>query len=196
MSTDYNYKPKKSKDDFGWYGLKRLPHLDADETVQFVTFRLADSIPLEMFDRWRTEASSEAAFRKRVEKYLDGGRGECILQIREVATVVRDSLLFFDGKRYRLIAWVIMPNHVHLLLDPMPSEHLPDIMHSIKSFTANKINKLLGRRGQVWQHESFDRYIRDARHFAATLRYIEQNPVRAALCSQDSDWEFGSAFVR
>jgi putative transposase len=110
--------------------------------------------------------------------------------------VVRESIFFYAGSRYRLIAWIIMPNHVHVLMSVFTGQHLPYIMHSIKSFTANRINKILCRSGQLWQHESFDRYIRDLRHRAATVKYIENNPVKARLCARASDWEFSSAYGR
>ena len=196
MPPDYSYEPKTSKDGYGWYGRKRLPHLDADEFEQFVTFRLADSIPRSALDSFQERSRSEAAFRRRVEKFLDDGHGDCVLRQFEIAKIVRDSIVFHAGKRYRLIAWVIMPNHVHMLLAPFCGEHLPSIMHSIKSFTASRINKELGRSGQLWQHESFDRYIRNLRHHAATVTYIENNPVKAGLCSSPEGWEFSSAYGR
>jgi REP element-mobilizing transposase RayT len=115
---------------------------------------------------------------------------------KEVATIVRDSLVFYDGKKYELNSWVIMPNHGHVLLTPMENEHLPDILHSIKSYTALKANRFLGRKGQFWQHESFDRYIRDQNHYSAVIRYIENNPVKAGLCSRPEEWQFGSAYER
>jgi REP element-mobilizing transposase RayT len=196
MPVEYDYKPKESKDDFGWYGRKRLPHLDAESFEQFITFRLADSLPRPVLDSFREKSTSDFAFRRRVERYLDAGHGQCVLKHHEIASVVRESIFFYAGSRYGLIAWVIMPNHVHMLLAVMAGEHLPNIMHSIKSFTANRINKLLDRSGQLWQHESFDRYIRDSRHHAATVKYIENNPVKARLCLKASEWEFSSAYGR
>jgi len=93
-------------------------------------------MPQELLDKWRLEARSDAAFRSRIEKFLDSGAGSCWLRLEQIAIIVRDALLFHDGKKYRLIAWVIMPNHVHLLLQPFEGRHLPEILHSIKSFTA------------------------------------------------------------
>jgi len=84
-----------------------------------------------------------------------------------------------------------MPNHVHALLKPF--EELGAIEHSIKSFTANEINKLLKRSGSLWQTEVYDRYIRDFEHFETTVAYIEDNPVKGRLCRKASDWRFGSA---
>ena len=190
---DFNFKPKTSRDDFGWHERGYIPHLDGEEFMQFVTFRLADSMPPEVLNRWRLEAKSDAAFRKKVEQYLDAGYGECHLRKPEIAAIVRDALLFHADSKYRLDAWVTMPNHGHILLATFPGVHLPDVMHSIKSFTAHEANKILNRIGQFWQPESFDRYIRSARHYAAVVRYIENNPVKAGLCATPEEWPFSSA---
>ncbi len=194
--TDYNFKPKKTPDDFGWHDRGYLPHFDAGPLPQFVTFRLADSMPRELLDKWRAEAKTDAEFRKRIEGYLDSGYGECWLGDPRVGKMVEDALLFHQDSKYRLKAWVVMPNHGHVLLTPLEGVHLPDIMHSIKSYTANEANKILGRSGQFWQIESFDRYIRNLKHFVSTVRYIENNPVKAGLCAKPADWPFSSARIR
>jgi REP element-mobilizing transposase RayT len=192
--TDHNFKPKLSRDDFGWYNKRRLPHLDADVYSQFVTFRLSDSMPEEVLERWRKEGMGDAAFRKRIEHYLDAGYGECWLDRPDVAKIVREALYFHHNKNYFLDSWVLMPNHAHILFTPLAGVHLPVLMHSIKSYSAQMANKILGRQGQFWQHESFDRYIRDTRHFAAVRRYIEHNPVKAGLCKRPEEWRFSSAY--
>jgi REP element-mobilizing transposase RayT len=111
-----------------------------------------------------------------------------------VAKVVRDALLFHDRKKYDMTAWVIMPNHIHFLVTPCADVEIREIAHSIKSYTAHKANQLLGREGQFWQHEPFDRYIRDFRHYVHVIRYIERNPVKARLCEKAGDWRFSSAW--
>jgi len=185
-----------------WHSRGYLPHFDGGEIPQFITFRLADSMPQELLDRWRKELSSEqeinvdAALRKRIELYLDQGYGECHLRDSRIAESVQNSFLFFDGTRYRLTAWVIMPNHAHLLMTPCAGFELSDILHSLKSYTANEANKLLNRGGQFWQPESYDRWIRDAEHFARVIAYIENNPVKARLCEMPEDWPFSSAWFR
>ena len=194
--TDYNFRPKRSRDDFGWYDKRRLPHLDADIFSQFITFRLCDSLPQQLLKNWQDENIEDAAFRKRVERYLDLGHGECWLGRQEIAEIVRGTLYFHHNKKYVLDSWVLMPNHGHILVTPIPGVHLPDIMHSIKSYSAQMANKLLGRKGQFWQHESFDRYIRSQKHFEAVRRYIEQNPVKAGLCKKPNEWRFSSAYER
>ena len=177
-----------------------LPHVDAGGSTQFITFRLADSMPQHLLDKWRAELATgeitDADLRKRIEYSLDSGYGSCALSDRRVANTLRETLLKWNGKRYRLIAWVIMPNHVHLLIETMEEYPLSDVMHSIKSYTAHQANRILERKGRFWSVESFDRYIRDARHFRNTVGYIENNSVKAGLCGRAEDWEFGSAFGR
>ena len=141
--------------------------------------------------------NSEDIERKKLilaEKYLDQGYGQCFFRHRDVAEIVRDSLLKFDRERYNLFAWVIMPNHVHTLLRPQPGFSLAQIAHSFNSYTALKANRVLNREGPFWMREPFDRYIRDADHFNRTVRYIENNPVKAGLCVRPEDWEFSSAW--
>ena len=132
--------------------------------------------------------------RRRIEKYLDKGYGECHLKKRPIAEIVRDSLFFNDGKTYSLKSWVIMPNHIHVLLRQSEGVELAEITQAFKSYTAHMANKFLGRRGEFWQAEVFDRYIRDDRHYTNVINYIESNPVKAKLCDNKEDWEFGSAW--
>lgn len=134
--------------------------------------------------------------RKRIERYLDQSYGNCALRNRTVAEIVQNSLLHFDGERYRLSAWVIMPNHVHLLLTPHDGWSLSRIVKDLKSFTSREANKVVGRRGHFWMEDYFDRYVRDAKHFASAIAYIENNPVKAGLCAKPEDWAFSSARFR
>jgi len=194
--TDYNFKPKRSRDEFGWYNLDNLPHFDGPEHPQFVTFRLFDSLPAAVAEKLRKEAIDDPAYRKKIEKYLDSGFGQCWLRRARIAGIVREAIKFNDENTHDLYSWVIMPNHAHILLSPRPGIHMPDILHSIKSYSTQMANRALGRRGQFWQHESFDRYIRDRRHFVAVVRYIEMNPVKAGLCSSPDEWEFSTAYER
>ncbi|HVQ39501.1 MAG TPA: transposase [Pyrinomonadaceae bacterium] len=159
-------------------------------------------MPQQLLDRWRLELAKEqnvdidAALRKRIELYLDQGYGECLLRDPRTAESVQNSFLFFDGDRYQLTAWVVMPNHTHLLLTPCAGHELSTILHSLKSDTANEANKIARRSGQFWQPETFDRYIRDARHFQNVIAYIENNPVKAHLCRKAEDWPYSSAWFR
>jgi putative DNA methylase len=176
-----------------------LPHWEAGETPQFITFRTADSLPKSLLEQWQAELAhlpmdqQTLERRQRIEAALDQGRGACVLARAELATIVQEALQHFDGSRYRLHAWVIMPNHVHVLITPLAGHSLSDIVHSWKSFTAKRINKHLGTTGPFWQEEYFDRMIRDESHFAAVMDYIANNPVKAGLCAKPDDWTFSSA---
>jgi len=133
---------------------------------------------------------------RRIERYLDQGHGQAFLKVGEVARMVQDSLLKFDGIRYRLFAWVVMPNHVHTLMSRFDENELRNILHSIKSYTAHEANKILGRVGQFWIEDYFDRFMRNQRHFERTVRYIENNPVKAGLCREPGDWPYSSAWFK
>jgi REP element-mobilizing transposase RayT len=176
-----------------WHSRGYLPHFDGAEITQFVTFRLANSLPQLMLDSWRSQLKDDAAanfdpaLRRRIELYL---------KHPGVAELVQQSLLFFDCERYCLSAWVVMPNHVHALMTPLPGHELSSILQSLKSYTANEANKMLRHHGKFWQQESFDRYIRDSKHFASVVRYIEDNPVKARLCRRPEDWPCSSAWFR
>ncbi|MBX3290297.1 MAG: transposase [Acidobacteria bacterium] len=187
----------------GWYTRGYLPHFDAGPfRTQFITFRLFDSLPQNVLRRIKQELElrkPENISRETfilAERYLDKGYGACFLKRLDVATMVRDALLKYHLERYRLDAWVIMPNHAHLLLRPLEGHMYEKIMHSIKSYTASEANKLLGRKGAFWMREAFDRYIRDDEHYRRVVRYIENNPVKAGLCGLPEEWEFSSAMER
>jgi len=109
--------------------------------------------------------------------------------------MVQENLIHFDGIKYKLHAWVVMPNHVHYLATPGAGYSLSEIVHSCKSFTAHEANRILDRKGRFWFPEPFDRYIRNHDHFEKTIRYIESNPVKAGLCEKVSDWRFSSAYI-
>jgi REP element-mobilizing transposase RayT len=193
---------RKSEATNGWHSRGYLPHFDGEEVTQFITFRLSDSMPQDILTKWRAELTEEAnididaALRRRVETYLDQGYGQCYLGHSAIAELVQNSLLFFDSERYNLSAWVVMPNHVHALLTPLAGQQLSRILHSLKSYTANEANKILSTGGKFWQPESFDRYIRNSKHFEGVVRYIKNNPVKARLCARPQDWPYSSAHFR
>lgn len=110
-----------------------------------------------------------------------------------IAQLIEEALLHFDGQRYHLLAWVVMPNHVHVLIETLAGHPLAEVEHSWKSFTAKEANVILGRRGTFWQAESFDRVIRNEQHLANAIQYIHNNPVKAGLVSQAEDWLYSSA---
>jgi hypothetical protein len=147
---------------------RNLPHWYQDGTAYFATFRLADSIPQSKLKQWHTEreewktANPEPLsddqlreyaerFPDRFQKWLDAGRGACVLENLECGRIVANAMHFFDGQRYHLDAWVVMPNHVHVIFQAMPPYTPKEILHSWKSYSANKINELLEQSGRLWQ---------------------------------------------
>jgi putative DNA methylase len=189
----------KSKAREGWFSRGYFPHFDGVGVTQHVTFHLFDSLPQSVLARWQVELQllkeKEVAneWRKRVQDFLDSGYGSCLLGRPGLATIVENALLFFDGRRYSLHAWCVMPNHVHTLFTPAPEFKMSEIVHSWKSFTAHECNKVLNRSGRLWAREPFDRYIRNVRHYKNALQYIENNPVNAGLCQKAENWEWSSA---
>ena len=198
VMNDYDEKPPLPPK--GWYSRGYLPHYDGGSTTQFITFRLADSLPQWILDKLKLQLESgeivDSDFRRRIEYYLDQGLGSCVLRDARIAEIIRENLLRFDCTKYRLHAWVIMPNHVHLLLTPGENHALAEILHSCKSYTALQANRILERRGQFWLRESFDRFVRNREHFENAFSYIENNPVKAKLCEKSSDWRFDSANLK
>jgi len=181
----------------GWHSRGYLPHLDAPGLLQFIAFHLADSLPRDVLARIYAETRPEERERlQRVERLLDAGHGACWLRRPDIAQVVDEALRYFDGARYRLLAWAVMPNHVHVLIETFEGHPLPGVIQSWKSFTAKRANALLGRTGVFWERDYFDRYIRDDAHLAAVVRYIEHNPVKAGLANRPEDWPWGSAARR
>jgi hypothetical protein len=149
----------------GWHSRGYLPHFDAADTVQFVTFRLFDSLPRAVAETLAKEPNSLA----KTNESLDRGFGACWLNEPAIATMVERALLHFDGTRYRMIAWCVMPNHVHAIVESPIQNQLGNIVHSWKSFSANRANRTLGRSGSFWHEDYFDRFIRDESHLARTI---------------------------
>lgn len=214
-----------------WYSRGYLPHFDSPQVAQAITFRLADSLPQEKLQAFELELASrdfdksaqQRERRRQIEEWLDAGMGSCALGHPALAAMMEETLLKFDGDRYRLLAWCIMPNHVHVLI--APSAPLGKIVQSWKSFMGRwalghwaelglgdpgrerKKTELglggpgendpgrdgPGKNGAFWMREYWDRYIRDADHYQQTIRYIHQNPVKAELCAAPEDWRWSSA---
>ncbi|MCK9155413.1 MAG: transposase [Paludibacteraceae bacterium] len=170
-----------------------LPHWHQDKKLQFVTFRLADSLPqskLEDFIQQKKDFlrfhpqpwDDETAilyykkYGSNLEKWLDAGMGSCALKEPEIREIVNNAFYFFNEKKYILHSFVIMPNHVHVLVELLGENKINEILHSWKSFTANQINKKTGRSDKFWMRESFDRIIRDESHYKKVVSYITNNP--------------------
>jgi len=196
----------KAKRDVAQRRGHNLPHWSIDGGVYHVRFRLADSIPhkllLELIEEkerlkslFKCKNSNITAADKRrltllhtdkVDKTIDAGYGECWLQQEPIGELVTNALKFFDGKRYHLYAWCVMPNHVHAIVQPIQGFDLSSILHSWKSYTANKANEILGLKGRFWQRESFDHVIRNMESLVEKIDYVYRNPEKAGL----SDWKW------
>jgi len=162
----------------GWHHRGYLPHYDGYGISQHVVFRLFDSIP-----------SNESEG----DDVLDRHLGAAFMRDPHCARTVAIALLHGDGERYALQAWCVMPNHVHALVATNAEAELGQIVHAWKRWTTQRLNELLGRTGQVWARDYFDRYVRDDTHFETTKAYIENNPVVAGLCDAPEAWPFSSA---
>jgi putative transposase len=224
---------------------RNLPHWQPSGVPFFLTYRLNDTLPKRVIqelerekaflqkqsrDSQYSEKEWQIHLNKRIfarwDEYLDRSTHVRWLADPRVAELVRNSLYYHTQTKYTLWAYVIMPNHVHVLLKPMEhfekqfiaggendnqTSHLPDdtpsgrlmykgpipaILHALRSYTANQANKVLGRTGKFWDHEVYDHWVRDNDEFARIVAYIEQNPVKAGLVSQPDDWRFSSAYDR
>jgi len=180
----------------------RLPHWQQGEVFYFVTWRLADSLPQEKLKQlreekenwlrlhpepWDDESEDEyhRLFSDRIDQWLDAGEGSCILRDPVLANIVAGAFHYFDGKRYDLVAFVVMPNHVHVLFRLRAPHRLEEVIKSWKGFTAREINKRLGKPGSLWQEGYWDRMIRNERHFFKCIEYIQKNPKRARLRTRE-----------
>ena len=190
--------PKESKQGFkGWYESKHLPHFDSSGNRQFITYRLADALPAVRRREWEAFLTLEDDQEKqrKIEAYLDRGYGQCHLCDPRIAGLVQENFWHHDGIKYQLLAWVIMPNHVHVLVET-GSVPLGEILKSWKSYTAKTANKLLNRTGVFWEDDYFDVFLRDNEHYRRVVRYIESNPARAGLAKAPGEWAWSSARYR
>ena len=193
---------------------KDLPHFQPpDDTVFFITTRLDGSLPKESIDKLNeireqeikvAEASNISYQEKRLQidnahkrffgKYDDLLDNLIIgnnwLKIPAIAQVVIDSLHFFNNQRYELICFSVLSNHIHIVFEVKKEYALYGIMKSIKNYSAKKANELLDRSGQFWQHESYDRVVRDANELSRIIFYTLNNPVKAGLCKTWEEWAF------
>jgi REP element-mobilizing transposase RayT len=234
---------------------RNLPHWQPAGAMIFLTWRLSGSLPQTAIERLQSErerllaqpphpgesprdkmlragkalfALADAA----LADALKSGHGPRWLGEARIATLVQSSLHYWDGTRYRLHRYVIMPNHVHVLLEPLEvgqpfqaasgaqvkadtlaKAPVPQILHAkagkpvpqqpkyvplrnitqgLKGYTAREANKLLGRKGDFWQDEGFDHWIRDQNGYERCAEYIDPNPVEAGLCASPEDWLWGS----
>jgi putative transposase len=214
---------------------RNLPHWYVRGAAHFVTFRLAGTLPREVVARLQQRKAdllqarqpaglTTAQFRERAHKQLFAAYDESLdadqsvrwLADPRIAALVRGSLYHLHAQKYGLLAYCIMPNHVHVLFVPFDMPRSPveveaaedvgeradgesplsSIMHSLKGYTAHEANRLLGRSGSFWQHESYDHWVRDEDELERIVAYINANPVRAKLATQSHDWYWCSAHDR
>lgn len=180
-----------------------LPHWTKAGGVYAVNFRLADSLPKQVMETWRASQNAiisnaktqgrpltsaeilelDQLHSEQVEKHLDAGHGSCVLRREDIAKVVADALTRFDGKWYELLAWCVMPNHVHVVFQPRPGSDISKIMRSWKGSSAREINRILGHSGALWMMEYYDHLIRDEAELVHAIEYAWSNPESANLGS-------------
>ena len=180
-----------------WHCRGKFPHREY-KPLQFITYRLYDSVPQKVIEAWKEELKvtemtmsndpKVEILRKRIDKYEDAGYGQCFLQDPRIASMIQENLFHFNGVRYNVLNWCIMPNHVHVLIEVKEGWTLSTIMHGWRSYTAHQANKILGRTGDFWMDEYFDRYIRDEKHLETVVNYIDNNPVKAGLVDEPHKW--------
>jgi putative transposase len=192
-----------------WVREGNLPHWYQPGVTYSVTFRAEDSVPQGLLESWysqrdawllregidsgsstwkellRTrpelERAFHATFTRQFMEYLDRGFGACVLRRPDFARIVADSLAHFDSERYHLDCYVVMPNHVHLLVCLLGQTEIESLCRSWKKFSATQINRVLGNRGRFWQEESFDHLVRSPQQFDALRIYVAENPIKAKL---------------
>jgi len=197
-------RAKKSfKTNSGWSSRGYIPHYDAAGVTQFITIRLADSVPHHVQRQLKAElATLEASSvdpqvvgyerRKRIETLLDAGYGSCVLANDAVAQIIIQAFDRLTTDGHELTRWVIMPNHIHMLLKIRSDISLASVIRFFKARTGKQANNLLGSSGRFWFPEFFDRYMRDSAHLSRVITYIDENPLRAGLVKRPEDWRFSS----
>jgi REP element-mobilizing transposase RayT len=195
-----------------WSDRGYMPHVDGPQLIQHVSFHLADSLPKEALEVMNAELKSlppklrDAEKEKRIARFIDAGKGSCVLRVPKIAEMVQNAFLLFHGERYTLHAWCVMPNHVHVLFQPKAGWTMSKIVASWKSFTGRRISEHKMRAGlepgepsgkpnPIWHREYWDRYIRDQAHYANTVKYIHENPVKAGLVKKAEKWKWSSAYI-
>ena len=190
-----------------WFSRGYLPRFESCEAIQHVTFHLADSVARKTFLRIESELKflpdekRDAERRKRLDAWLDGGLGSCVLRESRTAEMMQGALLRFGLRRYRLLAWVIMPNHVHVLFQPLNGWTVAKIVASCRNFRRGRFaiggHKTGKRPVALCGIESIGtEYIRDAKHLAKAIEYTHMNPVKAGLADRAEDWRWSSAHFK
>ena len=178
---------------------QKLPHWVQPNVSYFITFRLADAVPMALQRQWEYERgiwlalhpqpwSDEEAtdyrqrFTERMEAWLDQGMGSCCLRHPQLRTFAAQAIAAFDDQRHDLDAWVIMPNHVHLITKPRSGEDVFKLIGGMKSASARRINSTMNQVGKaLWMEDCYNRIVRDGEALFAYRRYIAANPKMANL---------------
>ena len=188
---------------------ENLPHWQCNGAIYHISFRLADSVPQSVRERWlrereclianvkqygkefleEAERKAQYLYSEQIEKYLDMGCGKCYLRKVEIAKLVANSFTRFDHVRYRLHAWCIMPNHVHVIVEAMPTHDISKVIHSWKSYTAHRANKVLGLSGAFWQRDAYNHIIRSRKEYCFQIQYTWNNPEKAKLKNWQWRWK-------
>ncbi len=169
----------------GWYNNNYLPHCDLDCLCQFITFRLFDSVPKDIIFVWKEEIEflgkdkddnwKKSILYNKIATFEDRGYGCCWLKQDKIQKLMETILKYYANIKYDLIEYKIMPNHVHVLIRLYENVSLPNIVHTWKSYSSTKINKLLNRKGKVWMRDYYDRFIRNEKHLDYVINYIRNN---------------------
>ncbi len=186
---------------------RHLPHWRSTRATYAVTFRQADSLPASVLRQWQAERKAivdrlsqeksrpltgaetreiARVFDEKIQDWLDRGEGSCVFREPRFADLMEGALKHFDRERYDLNAWVVMPNHVHVVVTPLGDHDLGEILRSWRGYTALMLNRALGRAGTFWQHEPYDHLVRDEDDMGHQIAYVLSNPARASL----KDWRW------
>ncbi len=181
---------------------RKLPHWKQKCVTYFITFRLADSIPIKKLNEIKSKrakweelhtkpysddewAEYVKIYSEKIQGYLDMGIGSCVLRNNENSKIVADALKYFDQEKYILDEWVVMPNHIHVIITPINGVDISKIVHSWKSFSALEINKNINNSGSLWLKERHDHIIRNKKQLRVIRKYILENPKKADIKVHD-----------
>ena len=208
-----------NRDNKDKYKRRDIPHWDFPDARQHITFRLSDSLSQNQLNIFKKQVEDNPPSRRdyylhrEIEEWIDRGIGSSILNIPELARCVIDSLYCFNDKRYHLFQWVVMPNHIHVLIQIFPQNPMCDIVNYWKRYTNMRFNEiLLGMKtsnrfpkgyidnilntfkGSYWIADFWDVLIRSNNHFRLESKYIAENPVRAKLVEKAEDYPWSSFY--
>jgi putative transposase len=215
------------------YYKRNLPHYQPLGYTYFVTYRLSGSLPLEVIKKLKGEREKQlkeiagisdksiqqekykkmqSVYFGKFDKLLDASDyGPTWVKQKEIAQIVKDAIHFYDKKKYDLICYTIMSNHVHQVFTPIVGRIsdstnqqieaevsrnrvsgyiVTKILQDLKRFTARECNKILTRTGAFWQHESYDHVVRNYDELQRIVEYVLNNPVKASLCEKWEDWKW------